>query len=187
MVHDQMIRVHKRELDLGESVEVYSDFFIDIIVEHIPEEAEDFTLMKKIRENEKKKNTMDEYLIKPDKEILTKGEKGSPRGGQLSPIDGEVRAEKKMEVGAKEEFVINDEQGSGNLEDLDRKGSGGTGDGDLGSPLEGKESNLEEEEKARIDKVLELGSGSSSGESGDTDESEEEEIDDYLENLEKNA
>jgi hypothetical protein len=187
MVHDQMIRVHKRELDLGESVEVYSDFFIDIIVEHIPEEAEDFTLMKKIRENEKKKSTMDEFLIKPDKEIITKGEKGSPKCGQLSPTEAETRAQKKSDAGAKEEFVINDEPSSGNLSDSDRKGSGVTGDGDLGSPLESKESNLEEEEKARIDKVLELGSNSSSGESGDTDESEEEEIDDYLENLEKNA
>jgi len=40
---DQTIRIHKRELDLGENVEVYSDFFIDIIVEHIPEETDDFT------------------------------------------------------------------------------------------------------------------------------------------------
>lgn len=188
MVHDQTIRVHKKELDLGESIEVYNDFFIDIIVEHVPEEADDFTLMKKIREQEKKRSTAEEFIIKTDKEISsTKGEKKSsprPKNSEiLPPEESGVQAEKK------EEFVINDEPTLSNSGDASNRDSALGVDSDLGSPtdLMKGEPNLEEEEKARIDKVLELNDDSSSGEEGDTDESEEEEIDDYLENLEKNA
>jgi len=188
MVHDQTIRVHKKELDLGESVEVYSDFFIDIIVEHVPEEADDFTLMKKIREQEKKQSTVDEFIIKPDKETPTsKTEKiPEPKARStetLPPGQGALTTAKK------EEFVINDEPIPGTPGDGSNRDSGLGADSDLGSPVDliQGEPNLEEDEKARIDKVLELNDGSSSGEEGDTDESEEEEIDDYLENLEKNA
>lgn len=187
MIFDQTIRIHKRELDLGECVEVYNDFFIDIIFESVnEEEADDYSLLTKIRKQDKMVNQKDSVfsIIESGKDNIEKIKENKQNEFETNPNNKESLSSELDEK--KEDFAINDDTGA---DENEIEGIYAECDDqiDLGSPTDINEnSNLEDEEKKKIDAMLDL-DGDGSEEEGSEYESDEEDMDDYLENLEKNA